>query len=110
MQPTVFGSFSRAASAETLLGALIGAGAAPEDLSVVIRRNGIPLSDKFEEFTSGREMIESGIEDPPLYGHAAIQAEGSDIYESEIGGGISTSTPDDDVSSVEEMDDSESAS
>jgi hypothetical protein len=110
MQPTVFGSFSRADLAETLLGALIEAGAAPEDLSLVVRRNGVPSTDKLEELTSGNELIESGEGEPAFYGHAAIQTEGSDIYESEIGGGIGTSTPDDDVSSVEEMDDSQSAS
>ena len=35
------------------------------------------------------------------------EAEGSFIYESHVGGGISTSKPEDDVSSVDELDESQ---
>jgi len=110
MQPTVFGSYSRKEAAESLLGALLEAGVAPEDLSVVVRADGqVKRGDNLEEGVTGLMMVDSGQTNALMYGHVAIQSEGSEIYESRVGGGISTSTPDDDVSSVEEMDDSQDA-
>ncbi len=108
MQPTMFGSYSRKEAAEMLLGALLEAGVAPEDMSIVVRMEG--NSDGAEVEAQGKMMVDTGQTHAPMYGHVARETEGSQVYESRIGGGISTSSPDDDVSSVEEMDESQDAS
>lgn len=108
MLPTVFGSYAQSEAAESLIGALLEAGAAPEDISVVVRTHSTGGGD-VSEGVGGLLAVDAGQAGTPVYGHVAIQSEGSDIYESRIGGGIGTSSPDDDVSSVAEMDDSQDA-
>ena len=90
-----------------MIGALLEAGVAPEDLSVVIRNSG---HFSFGESQMGLKMVDSGEAGTALYGHPNLEKEGSFYYESQFGGGISTSTPDDDVSKVEEMDESQEES
>jgi len=113
MQPTVFASFDNGQQAEVLVGALLEAGIAPEDISVIIAgRDDMAVeggAPHLEESHAGAAMVDSGESAATLYGHAAEQTAGSYIYESPIGGGISTSSPDDEVSGVEEMDDSQYA-
>jgi hypothetical protein len=113
MQPTVFGSIESPDVAERLVGALLEAGVAPEDLSVVIKQRGSQSVEgglpHLEESGAGMAMVDSGEGEPGLYGNPRIQAEGSFTYESRVGGGISTSNADDDVSGVDEMDDSQAA-
>lgn len=109
MLPTVFGSYTDAERAKILVGALLEAGVAPEDMSVVIHTNGSPAIEDgprhLEESEAGMAMVDSGEAQVPQFGHERIQTEGSYIYESKIGGGISTDTPDDSVSGVQDMDD-----
>jgi hypothetical protein len=107
-----------------LASALLDEGVLPEDLSVILDEsysdrisgstttNGVQriqcdlLADEEDENMnyagSGNPEMEPASENS-LNPHEAL-------YESEIGGGISTSRPEDDVSGVEEMDDSESVS
>ncbi len=108
MLPTVFGSYAHSEAAESLIGALLEAGAAPEDISVIVRTNATG-NGEVTEGVGGLLAVDAGHAGTPLYGHVAVESEGSEIYESRIGGGISTSSPDDDVSSVGEMDDSQDA-
>src|ERR1051325_11553501 len=107
-----------------LASALLDEGVLPEDLSVILDEsfsgrisgstasNGAQkiqrdlLADEEDENIdyagSGNPEMDPASDDS-LVPHEAL-------YESEIGGGISTSRPEDAVSSVEEMDDSESVS
>lgn len=95
-----------------MVGALLEAGVAPEDISIVIKSNGSmdgSASFQFEEGDAGLAMVDSGEGGASRLGHSGSQTEGSFVYESRIGAGISTSSPDDDVSKVDEMDDSQTA-
>lgn len=112
MLPTVFASFDNPEVAQRLLGALLEAGIAPEDLSLVIKEGDnlrIDEAEQFEESGAGMAMVDSGEAAPQMIGNPGGQTEGSYTFESQVGGGISTSTRDDSVSGVEEMDDSQSA-
>jgi hypothetical protein len=106
MLPTVFASFTNGEVAERLVGSLLQSGVAPEDMSLIVKNNHASLKDSNEALV----MVDSGDSETIGYGHTGFQTEGSYIHESRIGGGISTSTADDDVSGVEEMDDSQEAS
>ncbi|HEY3782437.1 MAG TPA: hypothetical protein VGL56_15250 [Fimbriimonadaceae bacterium] len=105
MLPTVFASFTNGEVAERLVGSLLESGVAAEDMSLIVKNNHASLEDSNEALV----MVDSGDAETIRFGHTGIQTEGSYVHESRIGGGISTSTPDDDVSSVEEMDDSQEA-
>jgi hypothetical protein len=105
MLPTVFASFKNGEVAERLVGALLEAGVAPEDMSLVVKNENASLKDSNEALL----IVDSGDAETINYGHTGIQTEGSYIHESRVGGGISTSSADDDVSGVEEMDDSQEA-
>lgn len=111
MQPTVFASFQDGEQAERIVGALLDAGVAPEDISLVVAtKNGLGGGAQLSESMAGMAVVHATEGGSPQFGHVAEQTDGSYIYESPIGGGISTSTGDDAVSGVEEMDDSQSAS
>jgi len=111
MLPTMFASYLSREQAERLVGALLEAGVPAEDLSVVVRTDPSPPGEKTHlcESRDGLAIVDSGEGNSPMFGHSAKETEGSFLYESRIGGGISTSSPDDDVSTVDEMDDSQTA-
>lgn len=104
MQQTFYASFPDEEHAEIAIGGLLDAGIAAEDLSAVIYRNNaadVPLQDS----GAGLSLVGSGETAIDFATPQAEQKEGSYRYESQIGGGISTSNPDDAVSGIEEMDD-----
>ena len=112
MQPTLFASFQSGEQAETLVGALLEAGVPPEDISVVVAEDGSANEigePHLAENPIGKIMADSGEGGATLFGHRAEQTSGSYVYESPVGGGISTDSPDDDVSGIEDMDDGQSA-
>jgi hypothetical protein len=108
MQAIVYASFKDGERAEMAVGGLLDAGVAAEDISAVVNRKEIRESDGGEvrETAEGLAMVDSG-ETGELGGASRVQREGSMRFESHIGGGIATSTREDSVSGVEEMDDSQ---
>jgi len=100
--PLVISYFAHISDAELALADLIAEGLSEQDFTLVkfgVVSHGVAtdtLENVIEPFGSNRIA-------------PAEAAEGSPDRESQVGGGIETSSPDDDVSSIEEMDDSESA-
>jgi hypothetical protein len=129
MQPTYYAAFLDAEKAETALTALRERGIASEDLSLLAnssyinRREEAHLLSREEHLDEATDVHRTGISDAHIGATASPQAEpgfggfgteepegmgeGSYDLESRIGGGISTSTRDDSVSGVEEMDDAQ---
>ncbi len=113
----VIAKFNHKTSAEEAFAALLAGGVGSSDLSLVVhaRADG-PLRQI--DLSNGHIMDapDAGFIDPAGEagyigrgrGLPRISAEGSLVLESDVGGGISTSSPDDDVSMVEELDDSQS--
>jgi hypothetical protein len=93
-----FGSVDQAESAVT---DLISEGLKEDDFALLL------LNSNSQEATEALEPLLAP--QSPGVTHLGDDTEGAADRESEIGAGIATSTPDDDVSGVEEMDDSESA-
>lgn len=111
MDPTLFATFENASDGERAFASLLDLGIQPEDLSLVVHRfsAGGPAV-----ITDGDELL--GRYEPPTSagldltaGYQRKEEEGSYLYESSIGGGISTSEPNDAADKVDEMDDSQSA-
>lgn len=105
-----------------ILADLLEAGVSPEDLSAILPES---YADRLEEVmpvmrrpsiehdldagTDVREEDFAALGDPIMESARDFVGGGrAVIYESVVGGGISTATPDDDVSAIEEMDDSQS--
>jgi hypothetical protein len=110
MDPTLFAAFCNPGSGERAFSDLLDIGVQPEDLSLVIssKANGgqaIETSDRAVVYDAGSV---NGLNNF-VAGHQRIENEGSFVHESSIGGGISTSSRNDSVSGVEEMDDSQKA-
>jgi hypothetical protein len=118
-------SASDAQQALELAAALLEEGVEPDDLSVVLDEafaskleglgsngaHGRVQSDLVTDRDGNKDFDYRGTGDPEM--ERAIESvddHEAPLYESEIGGGVSTATYDDDVSGVEEMDDSEEAS
>ncbi|HVL38112.1 MAG TPA: hypothetical protein VM328_01855 [Fimbriimonadaceae bacterium] len=106
MQPTLYATFDALGPAQAALATLLRRGVQPEDVSLICRRptNGSrepQLLDDLEGIDTAPEG-ESGFRPP-------IESEGSYVYEGRRGGGIATSTRDDSVSGVEEMDEGQEA-
>src|SRR5688500_5835502 len=105
MDPTLFASYRDPDAAERAFNALLDAGVQPEDLSLLV--------NNFAEGGPTTSSDLTGTYDPAVgsalvdmtVGEAHIETEGSFVHESQIGGGINTSTREDSVSGVEEMDD-----
>lgn len=95
--------------AERIVGTLLDAGVIPEDISLVARLDvgGDQIETNYEP---ALRMVDAGKTNlsEMRYGTVAHEEEGSDLYESQVGGGIATDEPDDDVSAPEEMDESQS--
>lgn len=107
MQPTFYASFTNGEAAERTVGALLEIGVAPDDISLVVKQATRPGADV--ELVPEPLMVDAG--EGGTYGdRTGRQTEGSFSRESQVGGGIGTSSPDDDVSGIEEMDDSETVS
>jgi hypothetical protein len=113
MQPTVFASFTDPAIAERMVGALLEAGVAPEDISVVVKGEDRAFFEggagELGESGEGLALVDASESHTSLFGSPRVETEGSYTYESRIGGGISTSSSEDSVSGVEEMDESQEA-
>lgn len=101
--PLLISFFAHTSDAELALSDLVSEGLSEQDFTLV----------KFGEQESANhfDALENVIEP---FGNRRIasldQGEGATDRESQIGGGIETASPDDDVSAIEEMDDSESIS
>lgn len=123
---TYFACFGSREETLEAAGALLQEGVQPEDLTVVVdeseRLDGRPafaaVDDSLileNDLLIERTVDESSIDyarttDPALEPAVDLVAEDRlPLHESIIGGGISTATPDDSVSSVDEMDDSQAA-
>jgi len=91
----LYAGYDERERAERTLGELLELGMAAEDLSLIALAPGVAASEK----RAAALMVDSGRGLPPL-----IPSE----RESKVGGGIATTQPEDDVSYVEEMDDSQS--
>jgi hypothetical protein len=106
-----------------LASALLDEGVLPEDISVIVDES---ISEKISGTSNGngvqrigrdlltdddRDINYAGTGNPEMDPSFENSLEPEDpLYESEIGGGISTASSSDSVSGVEEMDDSQSAS
>lgn len=108
MSVALYSTFKDRELAEQTVGALLDAGVIPEDISLVTRLAGSGSVDPAYE--PALQMVDAGKANLAelRYGPVSHEEEGSDLYESQVGGGIATDEPDDDVSGPEEMDDSES--
>lgn len=114
----IIAKFDHKTDAEEAFAALLAGGVAPSDMSLVVP---VEIEGPLRQIdlSNGHLMDapDAGFIDPAGeagfigrgMGSPRISAEGSMVLESEVGGGISTSTPADDVSYVEELDDSQSA-
>ncbi len=113
----ILARFDKRIKGEEAFSALLGLGIAESDLSLLVP---VETQGGFRQIDMGNggfmEAPDAGFIDPASeagyvgsgLGLPRIEAEGSMLLESSVGGGVSTSSPDDDVSSVQEMDDSES--
>jgi hypothetical protein len=100
MDPTYVASFDDAGAAERAFVSLLDQGVLPEDLSLIVNEYSgspagagdydLPAVNSLEGFAPG----EGGVEE-----------EGSFVHESQVGGGISTSSPDDAADSIDQLDD-----
>lgn len=115
----VIARFDRKTDAEGAFSALLAAGVAASDLSLIIHAKAEgPLRQI--ELSNGElsSAPDAGFVDPAAeanfigggMGLPRLSAEGSMVFESKVGAGISTSSPDDDASTVAELDDSQTAS
>ncbi|MBI1756937.1 MAG: hypothetical protein HYR64_07515 [Fimbriimonas ginsengisoli] len=104
MNAKIYAVFRGCDCAEDALLALQGEGIAPDDLSLLRKERATGLLGPLELDPA---PVERTAPARSAAGSSLPRAEreGSDLFESHIGGGISTSSPDDDVSAVEEMDD-----
>lgn len=116
MDPTLFASFRDANAAERAFNALLDLGVQPEDLSLLVNdyaNGGPPAGPSVDEIDATNDL--DGVYDPAIanglsnfaVGEARREDEGSFRYESQVGGGISTSTRDDSADSIDQMDDSQ---
>jgi len=97
--PILISHFDLTESAQLAVTSLMAEGLSEQDLTLLM------LSDVAgKSHTDSLEHLVA-----PFSGGPADDADTSATAESEIGGGISTTTPEDDVSAIEEMDDSETA-
>jgi hypothetical protein len=112
MSVALYSTFRDRDLAERIVGTLLDAGVIPEDISLVTRLDEDPASKLVPNYEPALRMVDAGKANlaEMRYGTVAHEDEGSELYESHVGGGISTTEPDDDVSGPEEMDDSESVS
>jgi hypothetical protein len=101
MQPTVYASFQDPVTAEELVGALLDEGVSPEDISLIAHSR---HSSRFRQAPEALEVVDAGETKEEMIGNPRLEKEGSFRYESSVGGGISTSSREDSVSSVDEMD------
>jgi hypothetical protein len=111
MDPTLFASFEDADAAERAFTALLDMGVQPEDLSLVVNTyapGGPPLRDQNGDMLAQYDPPVANGLDHMTVGYPREEDEGSDTLESRVGGGISTSTPDDAADRVNEMDDGQS--
>ena len=98
--PLLISYFAHTSDAEIALSELISEGVSEQDFALV----------KLGEIAHKNHLdaLENVVEPfGNLRVNASETAEGTSDHESRIGGGIETVTPDDDVSAIEEMDDSE---
>lgn len=105
MDPTLIASFNDPDSAESAFNALMDLGVQPEDLSLILNgdaRGGPPPGEYDPAIVTGLDNLNLG--------ETQAEEEGSYVHESRVGGGISTSGIDDSVASLDEMEDSQSAS
>lgn len=105
MTNILYAAYSDPEVAERTLGELLEAGIAPEDLSLVAPAKNRPAVAK----SRALKMVDAGQShlDELRLGLPGVEAEGYPELESQVGGGISTDDPDDDVSFIDEMDDSQ---
>lgn len=103
MTPVLYSAFRSRDQAAVTFGQLLEMGVLSEDLSLLFYSN-----DRAGESTlRTRRTVDSGQThlEELQFGPPRVEVEGLSEVESAIGGGISTSTFDDDVSAIEEMDD-----
>lgn len=96
----LYAHFASTEQAETALANVLDLGVAPEDVSLVALAGERSVNEARLEIESRRTHAEE-----LRYGFVRAESEGRDEFESAVGGGISTSEPEDAVSGVEEMDD-----
>src|SRR5688500_16479919 len=114
MDPTLFATFKDADAAERAFNALLDFGVQPEDLSLLVNeyaQGGPPAGPTLDEIEATSDL--DGVYDPSIanglggigLGEIRLEDEGSHRFESQIGGGISTSTRNDSADSIDQMDD-----
>jgi len=110
MSWALYASFKNRDLAERTVGALLDAGVIPEDISLIAPTRESEPHELVVDYEPALMMVDAGMLGTAevRYRSKSAEVEGSDVYESKIGGGISTSSPDDDVSAIEEMEDAES--
>jgi hypothetical protein len=100
--PVLISYFESSAQAQATVADLRSEGLSEQDFALVV------LNETAQQAAASLEPLMA----PPNRGQSQLSEfnEGVVDRESQIGGGIETSTPDDDVSAIQEMDDSESTS
>jgi hypothetical protein len=111
---TFYASFPEPAKAQYVALTLLSEGIQPDDISVVAHANGTEAALVAEEIEPSEDATAFvGREDDPDQDSLIPEVRDSTSYmvqrEAATGGGIATSTPDDNVSRYEEMDDIEAA-
>ena len=105
MTTILYAGYESFENAERVFGELLELGVPPEDMSLVCsfkRRSPQALEDALKMVDSGQVHF-----DEVRLGPGRFEAEGLEGLESSVGAGIATSTYDDDVSAVEEMEDAQ---
>lgn len=106
MQPTVFASYQDPSRAEVVVGALLEAGVAPEDLSLLVHDpEGSPqVRNELAPTLRPLLLVDAGQPSTKMIGYEDKETFGSDVFEAPAGGGIDTSNSDDAIDTIDQSD------